>query len=414
MRTSTQWVAPIPSWRCRNPPAAQPNAFGTPLLNFNGQGYTGVNPPDTVGDVGPGQYIQMINGGGGALVQIYNKATGAPIGSQFALNDLATGGPCQSGLGDPIVLYDKLADRWLLSEFASSGNHLCVYVSTGPNPGGTYYFYDFTTPTFPDYPKYAVWPDAYYVTANESNPTAYALNRTRMLSGLSATFQRFTAPCAVRLWLPVADPRGSGRCDPAAGGIARPLHAPSRHRGPRTGRLPLPGPSGGLGLSVNWTTPASSSFTKIADIQVAEFNSTLCGLTSFSCVPQPGTSVQLDPLREVVMWRLAYRNFGSRQVLVGNFTTDVNGNDRAGVRWFELRKTGAAWSCTRRAPMRPGRSTAGWAGSPWMAPATSPWGTTSQTASSIRASVMPAAWPRCARHASAGRAHARQRHGQQQ
>ncbi len=175
-------------------PAAQPNAFGTPLLNFNGQGYTGVNPPDTVGDVGPNHYIQMINGSGGALVQIYNKATGAPIGSQFALNDLATSGPCQSGLGDPIVLYDKLADRWLLSEFASSGNHLCVYVSTGPNPGGTYYFYDFTTPTFPDYPKYAVWPDAYYVTSNESNPTAYALNRTRMLSGLSATFQRFTAP----------------------------------------------------------------------------------------------------------------------------------------------------------------------------------------------------------------------------
>ena len=99
-------------------PAAQPNAFGTPLLNFNGQGYTGVNPPDTIGDVGPNHYIQMINGGGGALVQIYNKTTGAPIGSQFALNDLATSGPCQSGLGDPIVRYDKLADRWLLSEFA--------------------------------------------------------------------------------------------------------------------------------------------------------------------------------------------------------------------------------------------------------------------------------------------------------
>jgi hypothetical protein len=98
-------------------------------------------------------------------------------------------------------------------------------------------------------------------------------------------------------------------------------------------------------FSVNWTTPASSSFTKILDIQVAEFDSTLCGLTSFSCIPQPGTSTRLDPLREVVMWRLAYRNFGSRQVLVGNFATDVNGADRAGVRWFELRKTGSgAWS----------------------------------------------------------------------
>ena len=335
-------------------PAAQPNAFGTPLLNFNGQGYTGVNPPDTVGDVGPGQYIQMINGGAGALVQIYNKATGAPIGSQFALNDLATGGPCQSGLGDPIVLYDKLADRWLLSEFASSGNHLCVYVSTGPNPGGTYYFYDFTTPTFPDYPKYAVWPDAYYVTANESNPTAYALNRTRMLSGLSATFQRFTAPALAGFGFQSLTPADlDGATPPPAGSPGLFM----RHRDTEV-HGPAGFPAQDLlevwAFAVNWTTPASSSFTKIADIQVAEFDSTLCGLTSFSCVPQPGTSVQLDPLREVVMWRLAYRNFGSRQVLVGNFTTDVNGNDRAGVRWFELRKTGSAWSLYQQGTYAPG------------------------------------------------------------
>ena len=252
-------------------PAAQPNAFGTPLLNFNGQGYTGVNPPDTVGDVGPGQYIQMINGGAGALVQIYNKATGAPIGSQFALNDLATGGPCQSGLGDPIVLYDKLADRWLLSEFASSGNHLCVYVSTGPNPAGTYYFYDFTTPTFPDYPKYAVWPDAYYVTANESNPTAYALNRTRMLSGLSATFQRFTAPALSGFSFQSLTPADlDGATPPPAGSPGLFMrHRDTEVHGP--GGFPTKDLLEVWAFSVNWTTPASSSFTKIADIQVAEF-----------------------------------------------------------------------------------------------------------------------------------------------
>ena len=76
---------------------------------------------------------------------------------------------------------------------------------------------------------------------------------------------------------------------------------------------------------------------------MSEFDSTLCGLTSFSCIPQPGTGVKLDPLREVIMNRLAYRNFGNRQVLVGNFSTDVGG-DRSGVRWFELRKTGASWT----------------------------------------------------------------------
>ena len=335
-------------------PATQPNAFGTPLLNFNGQGYTGVNPPDTVGDVGPNHYIQMINGGAGALVQIYNKATGAPIGSQFALNDLATSGACQSGLGDPIVLYDKLSDRWLLSEFASSGNHLCIYVSTGPDPAGTYYFYDFTTPTFPDYPKYAVWPDAYYVTTNESNPTAYALNRTRMLSGLSATFQRFTAPALAGFSFQSLTPADlDGATPPPTGSPGLFIrHRDTEVHGP--GGFPTKDLLEVWALSVNWTTPASSSFAKIADIQVAEFDSTLCGLTSFSCVPQPGTSVKLDPLREVVMWRLSYRNFGSRQVLVGNFTTDVNGNDRAGVRWFELRKTGTAWSLYQEGTYAPG------------------------------------------------------------
>ena len=334
---------------------AEPDAFGTPILNFNGQGYTGVNPPDTVGDVGPNHYIQMINGSGGSLVRLYNKATGAPIGSQFNLDDLATGGACQSGAGDPIVLYDKLANRWLLSEFAASGNHLCVYVTTGPNPAGTYYYYDFTTPNFPDYPKYAVWPDAYYVSTNENSPTAYALNRTRMLNGLSATYQRFTAPSLSGFGFQALTPADlDGATAPPAGSqglFAR--HRDTEVHGP--GGLPAKDLIELWRLQVNWTTPSASSFSKLADIQVAEFDSTLCGLTSFSCVQQPGTSVRLDPLREVVMWRLAYRNFGSRQVLVGNFTTDVNGNDRAGVRWFELRKIGSgAWSLYQEGTYAPG------------------------------------------------------------
>jgi hypothetical protein len=101
-------------------------------------------------------------------------------------------------------------------------------------------------------------------------------------------------------------------------------------------------------FSVNWTTPASSTFTKIADILTAEFDSTLCGLTSFYCMGMPGVAQgatnSLDPLREVIMHRLAYRNFGTHQALVGNFVTDIGGNI-GGIRWFELRKSGAgAWT----------------------------------------------------------------------
>ena len=109
--------------------------------------------------------------------------------------DTLGSGVCASGAGDPIVLFDALASRWLLSEFASTGNRLCVYISQTVDPiAGGWFVYQFQAPGFPDYPKYAVWPDAYYVSSNESSPAAYALDRTQMLAGSAATMQRFTAP----------------------------------------------------------------------------------------------------------------------------------------------------------------------------------------------------------------------------
>ncbi len=337
--------------------AAAPEAidgFETLLLNFNGQGFSGVNPPDTVGEIGPNHYVQMINGGSGTRVTIYNKSTGAVITGPVILDGLATSGACQTGMGDPIVLYDQQADRWLLSEFAQNGNHLCVYISTSANPTGSYYAYDFTTPNFPDYPKYAVWRDAYYVSTNESGgPAVYALDRTRMLSGLSATFQRRTAPGLSGFGFQALTPADLD------GATLPPSGTPGlfmRHRDTEV-HGPSGQPSNDLlevwAFTVNWSTPASSTFSKIADIQVAEFDSALCGLTSYSCIPQPNSSTKLDPLREVIMWRLSYRNFGSRQTLVGNFATDV-GSDRAGVRWFELRKTSGNWTLFQEGTYAPG------------------------------------------------------------
>ena len=189
------------------PPAA-PNGFDTPIFNFNGQGYQFLNPPDTNGDVGADHYIQMINA---TEVAIYNKVTGALVQS-FSLTSL---GGCATGGGDPIVLYDQMADRWLLSEFGP-GNSLCVFISQTGDPTGSYYSYQFTTPSFPDYPKYSVWPDAYYATANESSPSAIALNRAQMIAGQPATSQRFTAsglPALPLSWRPMpqrlSNPAGS-------------------------------------------------------------------------------------------------------------------------------------------------------------------------------------------------------------
>ena len=309
-------------------PEASADGFDTPIFNFDGGGYQFLNPPDTNGDVGANHYIQMINA---TIVSIYNKNTGALI-QTFDLTSL---GGCATGSGDPVVIYDQLADRWFLSEFGP-GSSICVFISQTPDPQGAYYSYQFNTPSFPDYPKFGLWPDAYYMTTNESNPAAYALDRVAMLAGNPATSQRFTAPDLSGFPFQALTPADlDGMIPPPAGspGIIM------RHRDTE-----VHGPAGFpaedflemWAFHVDWATPANSTFIQLPDISVAEFSSDLCGLSSFSCIPQPGTSTRLDPLREVIMFRLAYRNFGDHQALVGNFVTDVNGNDLAGVRWFEL------------------------------------------------------------------------------
>lgn len=340
-------------------PAAQPDGFDTPLFNFNGQGYTFVNPPDTVGDIGKDHYIQMINA---TRVAIYDKTTGALVIPTF---DLTALGGCATGSGDPVVLYDQLADRWLLSEFGS-GSSLCVFVSQTPDPTGAYYSYQFSTPSFPDYPKYGVWPDAYYVTTNESSPAVYAFNRTAMLAGTAATSQRFIAPGLAGFSFEALTPSDlDGMAPPPPGApnyvmrhVDTEAHSVAGY--PSNDILEI------WAFSVNWTTPALSTFSKIADILTAEFDSTLCGLSSFYCMGMPGvaqgSTSSLDPLREVIMHRLGYRNFGDHEALVGNFVTDI-GSNIGGVRWFELRKVGAgAWSLYQEGTYAPTTTDNRWMG----------------------------------------------------
>ncbi|MER2600301.1 MAG: carboxypeptidase regulatory-like domain-containing protein [Caldilineales bacterium] len=342
-------------------PAAA-DAFTTPQLNFNGQTFSNVSPPDTVGDIGPNHYVQMINGSSGARITVYNKSTGAVLAGPALLNSLAPAShACRSfAAGDPVAVYDQLAGRWVLSEFTDpgSGNYMCIYVSTSSDPTGSYYFYAVQAPNFPDYPKYAVWNDAYYITTNESSasgptPAVYALERSKMLVGQSAGVQRRTADALSGFGFQALTPVD------VDGATAPPSGSPGlfmRHRDTE-----VHGPSGQPGsdllevwaFTVNWSTPASSTFSKIANVSVAEFDSTLCGLSTLQCIPQPGTTMRIDGIREVIMWRVAYRNFGSRQVMVGNFAVDV-GSDRAGIRWFELRNTGGGWSLFQEGTYAPG------------------------------------------------------------
>jgi hypothetical protein len=337
------------------PPEPATRDFDVPILNFDAQNYTGVNPPDTVGDVGPNHYVQAINNSSSSSVVVYNKTTGAIIAGPFLMSSLGAPAPCNSGFGDPVVLYDGIADRWVLLEFAGSGNNICLYVSRTADPvaGGWWAYRLGPLTNFPDYPKIAVWPDAYYLTSNEGNaPPAYALDRTNMLNGAVARpTQRFTGPGLAAFGFECLTP---GDLDGATGPPAGAPAVFARHRDDEAHNPPGNPAIDFVDLfefHVDFNTPANSTFTQLPSITIADFSSEMCGLTSFACAPQPGTTVTIDPLREPVMWRLQYRNFGTHQALVGNFVTDADGEpdnpanlERLGVRWFELRKTAAVWT----------------------------------------------------------------------
>ena len=183
---------------------ANPNMPAT-TLNFDGIPFPGVvcncAPPDTNGEVGLDQYVQIVNEG----FQVFNKNTGASLLGPVAIASLwnGFGGLCETnGFGDPVVLFDQLANRWVITQFAGNFpatpiTDQCIAVSTSSDATGTFARYAFhMTDNFYDYPKFGVWPDAYYASANIFNssgsaflgPQAFAFDRNAMLAGTPATF----------------------------------------------------------------------------------------------------------------------------------------------------------------------------------------------------------------------------------
>lgn len=303
-------------------------AAPAPLVNFAGlTNRNGVYPPDTMGDVGPNHFVQWVN----SSIQIFNKSgvslygptNGNTIWSGF-------GGPCQTtNDGDPIVLYDSAADRWMLSQFtASSPYGECIAISTTGDPTGSYYryFFQLSTTVFYDYPKLGVWPDGYYMSANRftstfQGPAALVFDRAKMLLGQPATYQSFNLGTSYSTLLP-SDLDGS-RLPPTG--------APNVFASKATNALQL------WKFRVNWTTPSSSTFTGPTTLATAAYND-LCPSGTRSCVPQPGTTVKLDGLGDRLMQRLAYRNFGTYESLVATHSVNAaSTGTQAGVRWYEIR-----------------------------------------------------------------------------
>ena len=307
-----------------------------------GQGFSGpagtftvqYAPPDTNGAVGPNHFVQTVN----VSFAVFSK-TGGVLYGPAAINTLwaGFGGLCQADNdGDPTVIYDQLADRWVIQQFAVSGANggsvpylECIAVSTSGDPMGTYNRYAYASSRFPDYPKLGVWPDAYYLSTNDFNgnnsfagASTWAFDRAKMLVG-----------------------------DPGA--TAQVAHLSSLYGGLLPSSLDgqMPPPAGSpdyfvsLGTStslflwkfhVDFANIANSSVTGPTSIPVAGFTELCNGGT---CIPQAGTTQRLDSLADRLMYRLAYRNFGDHQsLLVTHSVAPSTGG--GGIRWYEIRNPG--------------------------------------------------------------------------
>jgi hypothetical protein len=311
----------------------EPLVSATIGLNFDGLVHTGFVPPDTNASVGSTQVVETVN----LNYQVFNKATGASVLGPKAISSLFTGvGGCASdgNLSDPVVLWDKAAGRWVISIIAFNGtftkSDFCIAVSTTSDATGSYNRYDFSFGNnLPDYPKLGVWPDAYYFSANVfpgggsfAGAKVCALDRAAMLGGSTATavcFQRTTADFSL---LP-SDLDGS---------TAPPAGQPNvfvELDGTSSTQLDL------FQFHVDFTVPSSSTFTGPTALAIPAW-SQLCPTTR-ACITEPSPGERVDSLGDRLMFRLAYRNFGSHEALVATHSVSLGTTRHAGVRWYEIR-----------------------------------------------------------------------------
>ncbi|MCA9927070.1 MAG: hypothetical protein KC419_01280 [Anaerolineales bacterium] len=351
--------------------------------NFDVFGFR-VNPPDPVGDVGPHHYVEMVN----LVFAVYSK-TGTLLMGPLEIGSLWQGfavPDCTDPSGDPIVLYDQFADRWILSQFTTSGLSdpsrpfwNCVAISTSGDPTGTYYRYAFETDNFqffPDYPKYGVWRDSYVITTREFGPTieygigVYALEKNKMING---------DPNArvVSFFIDGNDPN----LLPLIGDGLLPADIDGKQKPRNDAAITLVGTQDDdasygatfdalniWDLVVKWRSTPIASLTLAAQLPVAPFDSIFpCAPTSRDCLPQPGITnptqfLDVQSYRQRPIWRLAYRNFKSYESLVTNQSVEASPGV-AGIRWYEIRRTNGTYSLYQQGTYAPGDGVHRWMGS---------------------------------------------------
>ncbi|HEX8397280.1 MAG TPA: carboxypeptidase regulatory-like domain-containing protein [Pyrinomonadaceae bacterium] len=325
-----------------------------PVLSFDGlssndnaaaYGFRPI-PPDPTGDAGPNNYVQAVN----VLVRVYDKAGSAET-PPFKLSSLFAplNTPCsRRDDGDPIVQYDQLADRWILSQYCTVQPPFrqMIAVSKTGNPAGSYFIYEFVMPSFKlnDYPKFGVWRDAYFMTTDQfvgsdfAGTGAFAFAREKMLAGDPAAnyvYFDLASPSLVRLggMLP-ADLDGLQPPPASAPGIF--VSYTATEYGDAQDAVKI------FEFRPNFQNPSASTFAERPESPIAVAALDPTSPPDRTDIAQPAPGNLLDSQSDRLMYRVAYRNLGGSESLVFNQTVRVSPVGQAyqaGVRVYELRKS---------------------------------------------------------------------------
>ena len=326
---------------------------GNPVIqNFDGaiEGvHTGAGVPDSTGAVGQNHYIHSYNSG----FVIFDKQ-GNILVPHAALSTLFPG----VDDGDPIVMYDRYADRFIITQFkvgdfAMGPFSMLMAICQGSDPvNDGWDTYEFEMDDMPDYPKFSIWHDGYYLTANKNNgQNVYVMNRDEMIAGnVTAQIVGFNLPGVTANPNVVFAPLAMNSIGPNLPNANVPAHI-----------IYLQDDAWATGsdhlkiwdITMDWNTTANSAISNPTLLNTTPFDSFTATFGSGE-VPQPGTTQKIDGITGVVSFVCNYYAFGTHNSVTLNFNVDVNGdNTKLGIRWFELRDNNGNWNIQQEGTFAP-------------------------------------------------------------
>lgn len=326
----------------------------SPLESWGGisSNTQGATPPDPSGASSKTHFIQMVN----TAMQIYDKSGN----SLWGPTSLSSVFPGSANDGDPIVMYDKYADRWFISQFQTSGNKILIAISQTADPLGAWYYYTFSFSSFPDYPKYSIWNNGYYMTANMLEQNAVCFEREKMLAGdPTAKMVALTVPdVSMKSFFSASPAHADGDVLPPEGTPAYLFYFQDDAWEGGVDHIKV------WEMQVDWNDVNASAISLKQELPVAAFNTDFD--QNWNDLPQPGTAKKLDAIPGAFMYMGQFKNFSKHNSMLLSHTVDVDLTSvkRAGVRWYELRQSAnsSEWVVFQQGTFAPADADSRWLG----------------------------------------------------